>query len=590
MRPISLALAAALLLSACALSAQIVVLKPVSDSLRLLSPESQIVKRSCFDDLAKSKRLRFLAQPKPDDPAATHLLDFAPTCTVDKKFGVPSYVDSTKTINILASYSASTVATLTCYDIETGSVRGVQNIRKAKTWQRSYALTYGEAGYVKGKTKADRDFLRKLEDLVKKNNDLEFNYKLTFDQAVSETRSAVREALNGFFPFRLELLEVTEAKGDKAKNVLISGGSNYDLSKRERLAVYKVATVEANGKQYERLIPVGRLKFEEDDPKGGKAEVLRGEKALLQEFNAKTKLYCNPGFTALPLRDNRQTLKVAIGSFQVEGYTPAQRDALFKRVEIELYGTKNFSLVDRQRRGLLEAEKQFQKSDDMVGKSTVDQYKSMGADLLVALKVGTPEFTHVENYNSETGATTRVPIVQAPVQLRLLAVETGEILGNENATAQIAFPTGTTVTAARAYDVAANGMYLGVSGMLQRVFPPVVSVVEILDEDRKGGADEVLLSGDVEYAPFNKYKVMRERTIQVDGRDLIRLEEVGEVSIREMEGEGLFSAKVKEGSKAIAEAFKAGHRLICTDKPGMFEKMSSSALKLGSKLNPALKD
>jgi len=579
------------------LSAQQLVLKPVIDSLAGFNAQQELIQKAIFKELAGMKRIRFLAEEKPDNPAANHLLDIRPAFSVDRwEFAKPRMVDSIQQIQIDFTGQLNAGASFACYNLESGKTVGVKSLNKVESWTKTFTLTYKEAGYAAGQRPSDyRAFERKLYSLVRTNYDRELRETRADKEKWMANRLAdeAGAVMYEFFPFRLDLVEISKGKEKKAKEVIVSGGSSFDLRKGNRLAVYKTQEIEAKGRKFERLVPVGRLKFLEDHEKGGIADVLKGEKAISEEMTAGAKLYCNPGFLPVPISKERGGVRVAVSSFEAGAYTAKQRGSMFQRLQEDLFAQKNFSLVERQQRGLIEAEREFQKSADMIDKTVIDQYKSQGADLILAVRLGASEPKLVEDTDEQTGLTKTSIFVSIPVALKLVDVETGAVLNEVTYYSNLSRPISDRgrfdTEQARARDQACTNIRFSLKTFFGTVFPPTITISEIPDVDRDK-ADEVLLVGDVTEDVWRRYKVYRQRVIDVDGSPVVRLEEIGEVATRESEGEGLMSAKVKDGGKAILQFFNAGETLICADKPSVFEQTLNKTFKLASKINPALKD
>ncbi len=586
-----------LFLHALCLPAQQVVLKPVNDSLATYSTQEAKIVNGIYKQLSGMKRVRFLGEDKPDNPGATHTLVVRPTYTGGEwVFGALKFTDSTKTVNVPFSLELSASAQISCYDLETGRVLGVKTVKKNYSGSQNYSISYPEAGYTPGqRPKNYAEFEQKVKDLVRKKyaTDLKFNFGDKEDYAINDVIGQTDDVLYSFFPYRLDLLAVTEGNEKKAKAVRISGGSSYDLRKGTRLCVFKVEEMNANGRKFERLLPLGRLKFEEDDAQGGIAKVQKGEKDIAEALSAGTKLYCNPGYSPRPIKVEEPGIRVAIAAFEAPGYSQAQRENMFRRLEGELYELSNMTLVDRQSRGYTEAEKEFQKSADMIDKTSIDQYKMQGADLILAVKVG-PMDTKMQSDNSGGAGNTRHSVrAFFSATLKLIDVETAEVLQEKTQPSAfvrpISDPARYAAEETRARQQACSEAQFFLSAFMKEVFPPVITIAEIT-EAGKDKAEEVLLIGDVSDEPYKRYKVYKQRVIEVDGKKLIRLEELGEVASRVSEGEGIMPAKVKDGGKEIFAAFNAGAPLMCSDKPGFFERSLGKSVNLASKFYPNLKD
>ncbi|MGE5519288.1 MAG: CsgG/HfaB family protein [Candidatus Dadabacteria bacterium] len=117
----------------------------------------------------------------------------------------------------------------------------------------------------------------------------------TPETAIVEAIKGMDKQINKFigtnFPVRFKIVEIQEKKDNKAKSVLLAGGSNYGLSKGDRLSVYEVKEVTLDNKTLQRKVEVGELKVSKvEDENFSVCSVVSGGEAIAEKL-AGSKLY-----------------------------------------------------------------------------------------------------------------------------------------------------------------------------------------------------------------------------------------------------------------------------------------------------------
>jgi hypothetical protein len=436
-------------------------------------------------------------------------------------------------------------------DVQSGTLTGVTTLSSPSVGQREFAIKYAALGHSKG-VKYEGEIKTKYDKIVRSL------YAKELAALEVEARKGMVSGLSGtpaysLFPYRLFIKEIAEEKKEDAKKVFISGDSKADLEKRDRLVVYTVKEKVSGKRKFEQFEILGRLKYEKDDVKGGFCDVLRGESKIYAAMKEGKKLYCTYGFTPYTKADETNNVKLAVAINYPPRTPQKEKDALYRRIRMDLASRQNIVLIEREKFSKLVEERELQKSDKFIDNQAVEQFKSLGADLILEVGFG----SSVDKYNTSSMTYT----------MSLIDVTTSELQGTQ---------TNPWTSGSVAY---AN---VYASSFIKEYIPPVVNIVEITDGS-KDRADDVLIVGDVA-SGYGKMEVYRRRMIEVDGETLPRFEKIGLVALRAAEGEGIYNAKVKEGGKEIFAAMQAGDAVICMEKAGFLEKMLTKSAKLTGKM------
>ena len=553
-------------------------------------PESPFMDRmiqSVLKEIHSSNRVDILPATSTDG-AATHLAEVSSSFgVVENSMKATSFNDSTAKIKFNWTYSVQGSVDLLITEVQTGKIVQYRKIPGKGNNSLSFEMTYKETRWVKTKNNKDEKELKNLETLARnamasKASD---HYNAAVNGMIRNATSQARQAPAQLFPFRLTVLEATETKKDKAETVLIDGGKAYDLRKNDRLVVYTVRTVTAGNKSFEHFNILGRIRYEADHERGGTCDVFKGKEKILTALQAGEKIWCRVGEVPYTMREAPEEIKVAISSFIVPKDVPAKtREGMYRRLRVQMLSRKGLTVLEREKLDNLNIERDLQKQEEFIDNAAVEQFKSVGAELIAEVKFLEPLIDVDREFmsNKVTGAS-----VTSIYEMRLLDVETGEILNQRNGRAIRRFEkaeaetvelnhskntVSTTSLGRTFYLIALGNINFDVAGLVNEVFPPRISLAEVT-EDKKNRAEEVLLVGDFNVKAFDKYYVMRKRKIEVDGVALTRFEQLGLVALRDDEGEGVANAKVKDGGEEIFKAMQAGEELFCIDKPNLLERM-----------------
>lgn len=236
--------------------------------------------------------------------------------------------------------------------------------------------------------------------------------------------------------------------------------------------------------------------------------------------------------------------------------------------------TKRFNIVDRTKMDALKREKELQKSEDFIDGKVIQQGVSLGAEFLVSGKVTsvTKSAFNKERTRSD-GSKQYVPVHEAEINFscQVIDVETGQVINSET------------------FSTSGGGTFLGLSlaknaeeafassleGLSDKIddwvginFPLELSIAEIQEQDGKGAATKILLAGgsSLGLEKGERLKVVEVSMIKVNGKDIKRKKEIGELKISKIEDENFSTCSVKEGGLDISTRFNAKAKILVMTK------------------------
>lgn len=553
-------------------------------------PTTERLLQTALEALHKTNRLDILPVSSTSG-AATHLLEASANFAVSNNvFDISGFNDSLKTVTFSYQYKVDGRVNLLATEVESGRVIGSTTVSTAGSNSATYKLGYDKVAWAKGMKRDDPKLRKAVLDKARPQLSHAFPdlYKNAINNMVGAMRGNADKAANRLFKYRLEVLEATEIDKDEAEKVQISAGKNFDLKKGDRLVCYVLRELKSGDKSFEHFEVLGKLKFETDNEKGAICDVSKGKEEILAALQAKKTVYCTIGDAPYTVvKKDAQLPQLAIGSFIMpKGATDQNREKMYRRLRVDLLAVKNVQLLERQKLAALETEKNLQKQEEFMDKTAIDQYKSVGADLLMEVKFLEPKVSVEREFMTNVATTASVNF---NFTFRLIRVETGEVLEEktgrftQNYAGDMNGGKHPLVTEYNKnhnqpttffLNHALNQVSFGAADFMKQALPPRIIVAEITDT-KKDRADEVLVVGDFNMENRDKYHVMRKRIVEVDGQQLPRFEQIGLISLRDDEGEGVANAKVKDGGKEIMAAVKAGELLFCVDKPNWLDRLSN---------------
>jgi hypothetical protein len=518
-------------------------------------PEEVIMNRKIIDRLDASSWVEVIGEGNVD-AVATHLLEVVPAMSLSNKKDI-SFVDSTQTLKVVYQYVSSGQIDMLVTDVKSGNLSNTLTYHNDGIAAIEHLLKYKDVGWAPKMSYSgdNKKFLdAKLDKL----------YEKEFPVLERDARKRMVDLVTNYypayflFPFRLKVIEAAEIDEDEVEKVIINGGANVDLGKRDRLVVYRIKEQIVGKKKYEHFETIGRLKYEKDDAKGGYCDVLRGKKDILAALKAGETIYCVPGFKPYTKKDKGNDVKVAIMINYPPNVDEKDKSAFYRRARLDLSKYKGIKIIERELISKIESERALQKQEKFIDVNTVAQFKSLGADMILEIDLK----GKVDKYNEKNLTSV----------LNLIDVETNTIEG--------------TKTTPNYGSASLKFLNVNPYSFVKGILPSPITVLEMTDfNDKKQTADEVLIAGDFTRSEVSlKLDVYRRRMIDVEGEMLPRYEKIGTVALREDEGEGVVNCKVKNGEKEIYAAMKAGELLVCSSKAGIFERITTNSFKSLSKL------
>ncbi|MFT4533226.1 MAG: hypothetical protein ACJA1A_001729 [Saprospiraceae bacterium] len=118
------------------------------------------------------------------------------------------------------------------------------------------------------------------------------------NKALSESRSCMRNVIEYMILSTLivksRIVDLNEIKKDKAKKILIEGGSNSPFRGGLKFDILKVYTQEIADETIQRQEKIGEAKYKDKFDRLSQCSVSKGEKEVLLAFNEGAHLYCVP--------------------------------------------------------------------------------------------------------------------------------------------------------------------------------------------------------------------------------------------------------------------------------------------------------
>ncbi|MDR2653182.1 MAG: hypothetical protein LBC68_12885 [Prevotellaceae bacterium] len=225
--------------------------------------------------------------------------------------------------------------------------------------------------------------------------------------------------------------------------------------------------------------------------------------------------------------------------------------------------TKRFEIVDRDQisMDLMNQELEVQKGESFIDGTAIAQVKSLGAQYLIIGSVSTISITEgfakdSQGRQSSTGWTARLLL-----SLKVLDLETGKILSSETIEPKsggIAFIGAFANPQSR--ESALNKALQDIEGQVDKFvlknFPVTLKIVEFQGK-------QVLISGGSEKGIKKglKFIVAESVTVEVDGKQMERNKEIGQLEVAKVEDENFSLCKIKSGEKEIRAKFESNPNL-----------------------------
>jgi len=221
--------------------------------------------------------------------------------------------------------------------------------------------------------------------------------------------------------------------------------------------------------------------------------------------------------------------------------------------------TKRFNIVDRAKMGAVKAEKELQKTEDFIDGTVVAQSSNLGAEFLVS--------GHVSSATTERMTTSEGAVsykAKLAITLKVIDVETSQVLHSENIKPKSGsmigglYGVGPT-TPEIAIEKALKDIEKDVDEFVAVNFPLTISIAEV------SSTSEILIAVGSQFGAKkkDKFKVVEQSVMEVNGKQLVRKKEIGQIIISSVEDENFSKCKVKSGGDVILAKFNSGAKVQC---------------------------
>lgn len=253
---------------------------------------------------------------------------------------------------------------------------------------------------------------------------------------------------------------------------------------------------------------------------------------------------------------------------KTNSYTNAKNTyviAIQDAVSDAFLSTKRFTLVEREKMDLIQSEKKQQQSEDFIDGNVVEQSRSMGASYIVTGNVLEAEM--VEKESSASGLTGMATLgvlgnikdrkASVNFSLKVISVETGEIVASEKFSAQSKGKTG--------FDKALESINPEIQKFIKDNFKVSLNVLSVEAKNANNEATKLLITGGsaMGLTTGTSFKIYEEAFYSIDGKRVARKKEVGKMVIERVEDESFSIGNVTMGGKDIATKMEAGTKLKC---------------------------
>jgi curli biogenesis system outer membrane secretion channel CsgG len=280
-----------------------------------------------------------------------------------------------------------------------------------------------------------------------------------------------------------------------------------------------------------------------------------------------------------------EKISVAIPGFRSSnsGIKSETISAIHQRVIDAFVSNSKFSVVERNQLQELQSEVELQKTESfMEGSGNVsDKVKNSGANYLITGVISRVQFSSDKREKKEWDAAQKKSIVTGyydvffctiELNIKLIDVTTSQIViseilsvkngssGSGGGLISSLLSVGSESSGARtneeAYNQTLDEISQGVTSLIRKTFPNVLSIAEVVTKDKKGFAEEVLLVGDFTDGMGKKQELYVKLVTEtmVAGKKLTRRKVIGTVKVLKVEEGGFISAKIRSGEEEITKA------------------------------------
>lgn len=249
-------------------------------------------------------------------------------------------------------------------------------------------------------------------------------------------------------------------------------------------------------------------------------------------------------------------------SVQYDNVSPIQETVVNAFVK-----TRRFNIVDRSKVEALKQEKELQKTDDFIDGKVVEQGRNLGAAFLVSGHVITLKAEQIRTDDGKGNITISYK-AKLSISLKVIDVTTGMVVSAETIEPKASGLLGFLgVLASPTEQAAITNSIEKISGsvddFVSRNFPVMFTIAEIQEKDSKGGATKLLLAGGSSFGikKGDKLKVVELVAMDINGKQIIRKKEIGELKVTKVEDENFSICSVSDGGLEISNKFAAKSKI-----------------------------
>jgi hypothetical protein len=259
-------------------------------------------------------------------------------------------------------------------------------------------------------------------------------------------------------------------------------------------------------------------------------------------------------------------INVAIIPFTYsEGAASANNaQAVFERFSESITKTKRFIIVDRASSNAISAEKNLQKTEAFMNSTQLQQDALKSAKYIISGHLSYANATQSVYTDPKTGAQSISYEAKLSLTIKVLDIESGEVIKTETFQPEAGGLLDFNVfadksTAQAAITSAIDKIQKKVDKFIGKEFPEAFSIVEIQEKDGKGSAKTILISGGSGSGlkKGDKMKVVETSKILVNGKELSRKKQIGELKITKIDDENFSVCEVKTGGVDISSKTEA---------------------------------
>ncbi len=281
--------------------------------------------------------------------------------------------------------------------------------------------------------------------------------------------------------------------------------------------------------------------------------------------------FCNCEESVQEVNIQENKLSIGIAPFTTSGIDQSVANALYQIVTEVFTQSNRFIIVERSNmEKLIDLEKDRQMGYDyMASDYVIEQGRAIGATYLLFGHVNTYSNNKKKNVDPATGEVSYSYLCAISLTLRIINVETEEVLLAETIETITGFSVVNEIihsssTPEAAIQSAYNKIEAKTKKLIKKAFPLTFQIVGI-ESEKKGKVATVLISGGKKLGlnKGDKLVVFELSEISIDGRNLKREKEVSKLVVQEIQGDNFSLCKVLSNRELLKEKIENNAPLIC---------------------------